>query len=112
MFTGIVEEVGKVRYIQLNGNSGVLAVKERQYHVTLKNRWKQKTPNVYGKSNNKSNRNPWIQPKTKWNRQILSLKAIYQRRNAEFTSSERAAELCKCHQAKYLTRLVLGLMTK
>lgn len=27
MFTGIVEEVGKVRYIQLNGNSGVLAVK-------------------------------------------------------------------------------------
>ena len=26
MFTGIVEEVGKVRYIQLNGNSGVLAV--------------------------------------------------------------------------------------
>ena len=33
MFTGIVEEVGKVRYIQLNGNSGVLAVNEdrRQY---------------------------------------------------------------------------------
>ena len=28
MFTGIVEEVGKVRYIQLNGNSGVLAVKD------------------------------------------------------------------------------------
>lgn len=27
MFTGIVEEVGKVRYIQLNGNSVVLAVK-------------------------------------------------------------------------------------
>lgn len=27
MFTGIVEELGKVRYIQLNGNSGVLAVK-------------------------------------------------------------------------------------
>ena len=27
MFTGIVEEVGKVRYIQLNGNSGILAVK-------------------------------------------------------------------------------------
>ena len=27
MFTGSVEEVGKVRYIQLNGNSGVLAVK-------------------------------------------------------------------------------------
>ena len=27
MFTGIVEEVGKVRYSQLNGNSGVLAVK-------------------------------------------------------------------------------------
>ena len=27
MFTGIVEEVGKVRYIQLNGNSGVLAAK-------------------------------------------------------------------------------------
>ena len=27
MFTGIVEEVGKVRYIQLNGNSGLLAVK-------------------------------------------------------------------------------------
>ena len=27
MFTGIVEEVGKVRYIQLNGNSGVLGVK-------------------------------------------------------------------------------------
>lgn len=27
MFTGIVEEVGKVRYIQMNGNSGVLAVK-------------------------------------------------------------------------------------
>ena len=27
MFTGIVEEVGKVRYIQLNGNSGVLEVK-------------------------------------------------------------------------------------
>lgn len=27
MFIGIVEEVGKVRYIQLNGNSGVLAVK-------------------------------------------------------------------------------------
>ena len=27
MFTGIVEEVGKVRYNQLNGNSGVFAVK-------------------------------------------------------------------------------------
>ena len=27
MFTGIVEELGKVRYIQLNGNSGVLGVK-------------------------------------------------------------------------------------
>ena len=31
MFTGIVEEVGKVRYIQLNGNSGVLAVRQQKY---------------------------------------------------------------------------------
>lgn len=27
MFTGIVEEKGKVRYIQLTGESGILAVK-------------------------------------------------------------------------------------
>lgn len=31
MFTGIVEELGKVRYIQLNGNSGVLRVKAAKY---------------------------------------------------------------------------------
>ena len=30
MFTGIVEEKGKVRYIQLTGESGILAVKARK----------------------------------------------------------------------------------
>ena len=30
MFTGIVEEKGKVRYIQLTGESGMLAVKARK----------------------------------------------------------------------------------
>ena len=30
MFTGIVEEKGKVRYMQLNGESGVLAVKAKK----------------------------------------------------------------------------------
>lgn len=38
MFTGIVEEVGKVRYIQLNGNSGVLAVKAAKVLEGTKNR--------------------------------------------------------------------------
>ena len=36
MFTGIVEEVGKVRYIQLNGNSGVLAGKAAKSETVLR----------------------------------------------------------------------------
>ena len=31
MFTGIVEEKGSVRYMQLTGESGVLAVKAKKY---------------------------------------------------------------------------------
>lgn len=31
MFTGIVEEKGTIRYIQLTGESGVLAVKAKKY---------------------------------------------------------------------------------
>ena len=31
MFTGIVEEKGTIRYIQLTGESGVLAVKEQSW---------------------------------------------------------------------------------
>ena len=30
MFTGIVEEKGKVRYMQLTGESGVLAIKAKK----------------------------------------------------------------------------------
>ena len=30
MFTGIVEEKGKIRYIQLGGESGVLSVKAKK----------------------------------------------------------------------------------
>ena len=36
MFTGIVEEKGKVRYIQLTGESGILAVKARK---VLEGKW-------------------------------------------------------------------------
>lgn len=39
MFTGIVEEKGKVRYIQLTGESGILAVKAGKVLEGTRTRW-------------------------------------------------------------------------